>query len=83
MSWKATDWEFRNRALVFGLIYTVSFWMYMFDRENSTGAIAKAFVHRWNAQVLETAIDPVESAALLVDPNSIARLLFLWCTRHR
>ena len=33
---KATNWEFKNRALVFGLIFTVAFLLYALDHENST-----------------------------------------------
>ena len=37
---KATDWEFTNRALVFGLIFGVSFLLYTLDPQNSTIALA-------------------------------------------
>ena len=37
---KATDWEFKNRALVFGLIFAVSFPLYSLDHQNSTTAFA-------------------------------------------
>jgi protein-S-isoprenylcysteine O-methyltransferase Ste14 len=37
---KATDWEFTNRALLFGLIFGVSFLLASFDRQNSTAALA-------------------------------------------
>jgi protein-S-isoprenylcysteine O-methyltransferase Ste14 len=37
---KATNWEFTNRALVFGLIFGFTFPLYFVDHENSTAALA-------------------------------------------
>jgi protein-S-isoprenylcysteine O-methyltransferase Ste14 len=37
---KATNWEFANRALLFGLIFGFSFPLYFFDRQNLTAAFA-------------------------------------------
>ena len=37
---KATNWEFTNRALVFGLILGFSFPLYFLDPQNSTAALA-------------------------------------------
>jgi protein-S-isoprenylcysteine O-methyltransferase Ste14 len=37
---RATDWEFKNRALIFGLIFGCSFAGYSFDPQNSTAALA-------------------------------------------
>ena len=37
---KATDWEFRNRALIFGLIFGLTFPLYTLDRHNAAVAIA-------------------------------------------
>jgi protein-S-isoprenylcysteine O-methyltransferase Ste14 len=37
---KATHWEFTNRAMLFGLIFGVSFPLYFLDRQNSTVALA-------------------------------------------
>jgi protein-S-isoprenylcysteine O-methyltransferase Ste14 len=45
---KATNWEFQNRALLFGLIFAVSFPLYSFDQQNSTAALAA-----WLAPKLE------------------------------
>ena len=39
-SMKATNWEFRNRALLFGLIFAVAFPLYSLDPQNSTAALA-------------------------------------------
>jgi protein-S-isoprenylcysteine O-methyltransferase Ste14 len=37
---KATTWEFENRALLFGMIFAVSFPLYYLDPQNSTAALA-------------------------------------------
>ena len=37
---KATNWEFTNRALVFGLIFAFAFPLYFLDHQNSTAALA-------------------------------------------
>lgn len=37
---KATTWEFKNRALVFGIIFGLSFPLYSLDPQNSTLALA-------------------------------------------
>jgi protein-S-isoprenylcysteine O-methyltransferase Ste14 len=40
LSMKATNWEFTNRALVFGLIFAFTFPLYSLDHQNSTAALA-------------------------------------------
>jgi protein-S-isoprenylcysteine O-methyltransferase Ste14 len=37
---KATDWEFKNRAMVFGLIFAFTFPLYALDPQNATAALA-------------------------------------------
>jgi hypothetical protein len=37
---RATNWEFKNRALVFGLIFGLSFSLYFPDQQNSAAALA-------------------------------------------
>ena len=37
---KATNWEFRYRALLFGLIFSFTFPLYLLDHQNSTAAFA-------------------------------------------
>jgi protein-S-isoprenylcysteine O-methyltransferase Ste14 len=37
---RATQWEFKNRALIFGLIFGCSFACYSFDAQNSAAALA-------------------------------------------
>lgn len=44
---KATTWEFRNRATVFGLIFGSTFSLYGLDHQNSTVALANWLGPRW------------------------------------
>jgi len=37
---RATNWEFKNRAMVFGLIFGFSFSLYFLDSQNSAAALA-------------------------------------------
>jgi len=37
---QATNWEFTNRALIFGLIFAFSFPLYFLDHQNSVAALA-------------------------------------------
>jgi|SRR5580700_2505676 protein-S-isoprenylcysteine O-methyltransferase Ste14 len=37
---RATNWEFKNRAMVFGLIFGISFSAYLLDQQNSVAALA-------------------------------------------
>ncbi len=82
MNMRATEWEFRNRAMVFGLIYGASFFLYTVDHENSTTAIANGFVRRWNEQLFHmmgpsSGLDANGVAALMLTPDEVARLLLL------
>jgi len=43
---RATSWEFANRALIFGLIFGVSFPLYVIDPDNSTATVAKWLASR-------------------------------------
>jgi protein-S-isoprenylcysteine O-methyltransferase Ste14 len=38
---KATDWEFRNRALIFGLIFAFTFSLSALDHQNASAAVAE------------------------------------------
>jgi protein-S-isoprenylcysteine O-methyltransferase Ste14 len=51
---KATNWEFRNRATVFGLILGFTFPLYAFDQQNSTAALAN-----WLGATLHLDADPI------------------------
>ncbi len=38
---KASNWEFRNRAMIFGLIFAFAFFLYSVDHQNVTAAVAE------------------------------------------
>jgi len=40
LSMRATDWEFKNRALVFGLLFAFAFSLYSLDHQNSTAMLS-------------------------------------------
>jgi protein-S-isoprenylcysteine O-methyltransferase Ste14 len=78
-SMKATNWEFKNRALLFGLIFTFSFPLYFLDHQNSTEALAS-----WLGFRLQKDPDPVARllfafAAILV---IVAALVRTWASSY-
>jgi protein-S-isoprenylcysteine O-methyltransferase Ste14 len=76
---KATHWEFTNRAMLFGLIFAVSFPLYFLDHQNSTVALAD-----WIASRLQMNGDLVArllfafAALLLV----VAALIRTWASSY-
>jgi len=76
---KATDWEFSNRALLFGLIFAVSFPLYSLDPTNSTDALAN-----WLGPLLRT--KPDLTARLLLAGASLllalAAFLRTWASAY-
>jgi protein-S-isoprenylcysteine O-methyltransferase Ste14 len=76
---KATDWEFTNRALLFGLIFALSFPLYFLDHQNSTAALAS-----WLGSRLRT--DPDLVARLLFAAAAVllivAALLRTWASSY-
>ena len=76
---KATSWEFTNRAMLFGLIFAVSFPLYFLDHQNSTVALAD-----WIASRLQMKADLVArlllafAALLLV----VAALIRTWASSY-
>jgi protein-S-isoprenylcysteine O-methyltransferase Ste14 len=79
LSMKATTWEFTNRALVFGLIFAVSFPLYSFDHQNSTAGLAN-----WLGPRLRTDADLIACvlfafAALLL---TTAALIRTWASSY-
>jgi len=76
---KATDWEFTNRALVFGLIFAFTFPLYSLDPQNSAAALAN-----WLAAGLRVDVNLVAHllfafAALLV---VVAALIRTWASSY-
>jgi len=76
---KATNWEFTNRALLFGLIFAFSFPLYFLDHQNSTAAFAS-----WLGSRLQRDPDLVArllfafAAILLI----VAALLRTWASSY-
>jgi protein-S-isoprenylcysteine O-methyltransferase Ste14 len=76
---KATNWEFTNRALLFGLILAFSFPLYFLDHQNSAAALAN-----WLGSRLQRGPDLVArllfafAAALLI----AAALLRTWASSY-
>src|SRR5438034_375201 len=73
LSMKATDWEFTNRALVFGLIFAGSFPLYSLDRQNSVAALASWLGPRIGADADHTARFLFAFAALVLLMAALSR----------
>jgi len=75
----ATDWEFRNRALVFGLILAFSFQFYFLDHNNAAEALAKplAITLGTNSDLIVRLL--LALGALLV---AVAALLRTWASAY-
>lgn len=76
---RATTWEFKNRALVFGLIFGVSFAAYALDPQNATAALANWLARQLgvDATILAQALFGV--AACLV---ALAALIRTWASSY-
>ncbi|HYX52131.1 MAG TPA: isoprenylcysteine carboxylmethyltransferase family protein, partial [Candidatus Limnocylindrales bacterium] len=48
---KATDWEFSNRAMLFGLVFGLTFSLYSLDHQNATAAFANWAGAHLNANI--------------------------------
>jgi protein-S-isoprenylcysteine O-methyltransferase Ste14 len=76
---RATNWEFKNRALVFGLIFALSFGAYSLDHENSAAALSN-----WLGAALR--IDPDLVARLLLGFAAcvlvVAALVRTWASSY-
>ncbi len=76
---KATNWEFTNRAMIFGMIFGLSFPLYVVDHQNSTAVLAN-----WLAPKLRMEADFVARllfacAALLL---AVAALIRTWASSY-
>jgi len=75
----ATDWEFRNRALVFGLILAVAFQFYFLDHHNAAEALAKPLAAALGANADVTVRALFALGTLLV---VVAALLRTWASAY-
>jgi protein-S-isoprenylcysteine O-methyltransferase Ste14 len=76
---KATNWEFKNRALVFGLIFGVTFPLYALDHQNATGALANWLAPRLRMNAGLVARLLFAFAALLL---ATAALIRTWASSY-
>ena len=76
---RATNWEFTNRAMVFGLIFGCTFPLYVVDPQNSSAALANWLGPRvsWNPDVLARLL--FAAAALLM---AIAAFIRTWASAY-
>jgi protein-S-isoprenylcysteine O-methyltransferase Ste14 len=74
---KAGDWEFTNRALVFGLIFAVCFPLYSIDPQNITAVLANWLGAEWHRNTDKIARLLFACAALLL---AAAALLRTWAS---
>ncbi len=76
---KATNWEFTNRALLFGLIFALSFPLYFLDHQNSTAALASWLGSRFQRDPDVVARLLFAFAAILL---IVAALLRTWASSY-
>ncbi len=76
---KATRWEFRNRALLFGLIFGLTFPLYALDRHNATVAAAN-----WIGPSLGVSTRVVSRILVLIGAGLLitAALLRTWASSY-
>jgi protein-S-isoprenylcysteine O-methyltransferase Ste14 len=72
---RATDWEFRYRAMIFGLIIGLAFPLYLIDHQNSTAALANFVAPRLHVDAAARVIFTL--AALLL---CIAAFIRTWAS---
>src|SRR5512147_2890277 len=77
---KATGWEFRNRALVFGLIFGLTFPLYALDRHNTAMAVAN-----WIGPVLRVSTHLVSRILVFMGAALLVAAAFLrtWASSYR
>jgi protein-S-isoprenylcysteine O-methyltransferase Ste14 len=75
----ATTWEFKNRALVFGLIFGVAFAFYAVDRQTSAAALADWIAPKLHMDATLVARLLFWLAALLV---AVAALIRTWASSY-
>ena len=76
---KATNWEFKNRALMFGLIIALAFLFYFLDPQNATAALANLLVPRLgiNADPLARILFAIAAVLLIA-----AALIRTWASAY-
>jgi protein-S-isoprenylcysteine O-methyltransferase Ste14 len=73
-SWlAATSWEFENRALALGVLFSVAFMLSAFDPQNATVALAHALSHQLQADGDRRARTLFALAAVVVSTAALTR----------
>jgi len=76
---KASNWEFENRAWLFGLVFAVAFPLYFLDQQNATQAVAGWLAFRLKADAELVARVLLVAGAILV---AIAAWLRTWASAY-
>lgn len=76
---RATTWEFKNRALIFGILIFVAFAFYFLDPQNVTAAFSNAVEHRFGVNADPIARFLFFGATSLV---ALAALLRTWASAY-
>jgi protein-S-isoprenylcysteine O-methyltransferase Ste14 len=76
---KATNWEFKNRAVIFGLVIALGFLFYFVDPQNATAALANRLALRLgiNADALARILFALAAVVLIK-----AALLRTWASAY-
>jgi protein-S-isoprenylcysteine O-methyltransferase Ste14 len=76
---KATGWEFKNRATVFGVLIGCSFWLYAIDHQNAAAAVANWVEARWhvNAELVARGLFVLATLLLM-----LASLIRTWASSY-
>ena len=76
---RATDWEFKNRAMVFGIMLTLCFWFYAVDHQNMAAWVANWVAARWhvNADLVARMIFAFAAVVLC-----LAALIRTWASAY-
>jgi len=76
---KATNWEFRTRALVFGMIFALTFPLYSLDHENATALLANWLEARFGIDADRLAHALFAGAACCI---ALAALIRTWASSY-
>jgi protein-S-isoprenylcysteine O-methyltransferase Ste14 len=76
---KATNWEFKNRALIFGVIFACAFPLYVLDHQNAAGVLANWLGARLHIDADFIAHLLFACAAVLL---SVAAMIRTWASAY-
>jgi protein-S-isoprenylcysteine O-methyltransferase Ste14 len=76
---KATNWEFKNRAMLFGMVFAFTFPLYALDSQNSSATLANWFAPRFH-------MNPDRLAQLLIGCGAlvlvVAAFIRTWASAY-